>query len=91
MYASTTASGSSHIRITPRSSQIAWSQSSRIDPRACETSTIVCACEHSSFILFADLRRKRASPTDSASSISRMSGSMLTATENASRPYMPEL
>ena len=40
-------------------------------------------------ILSVDLRRKRASPTDSASSMSRMSGSMLTATENASRPYMP--
>ena len=60
-------------------------------PSAWLTSTIVCAWLQSSRILFADLRRKRASPTDSASSISRMSGSMLTATENASRPYMPEL
>src|SRR3954464_6626602 len=54
------------------------------------TSTIVRASPHSSRIFSNDLRRKRASPTESASSISRMSGSMLTATENASRPYIPE-
>jgi hypothetical protein len=51
---------------------------------------IVRASPHSSRILSNDLRLKRASPTARASSMSRMSGSMLTATENARRPYMPD-
>ena len=59
-------------------------------PSACETSTTVRSSLHSSRILRAHLRRNFASPTDSASSISRMSGSIITATENASRPYMPD-
>ena len=69
---------------------MAWSARSWIVPSAWETSTTVRSSEHSSRILRAHFRRNRASPTDSASSMSRMSGSIITATANASRPYMPD-
>src|SRR4051794_4444036 len=59
-------------------------------PRAWLTIRIVPACPHSSRMRSKDFALKRASPTDRASSMSRMSGSMFTATENASRPYMPD-
>ena len=70
--------------------QIASSQSFSTLPSAWVTSRIVRSCRHSLRIRLKDLRRKRASPTDSASSMIRMSGSMVTATAKASRPYMPD-
>ena len=90
MYASITDSGSSHIRSSPSCIQIAWSQRSLIDCSAWETRTTVRSCSQSLRMRRNDLRLNRASPTDSASSMSRMSGSMFTATLNARRPYMPD-
>ena len=74
----------------PSCSQMISSQSLRMFFREWLTMRIVPACPQSSRILSNDLRRKRASPTESASSMSRMSGSMFTATEKARRPYMPD-
>jgi hypothetical protein len=74
----------------PLSIQIASSHSFSMLPSAWLTSRIVRSSLQSSRILSNDLRRKRASPTDSASSMIRMSGCMVTATANARRPYMPD-
>src|SRR5918996_4109196 len=90
LYSSITVSGSSRIAIRPSCIQMISVQSLRSAFRPWLTMKIVPACEHSSRILSNDLRLKRASPTESASSMSRMSGSMFTATEKASRPYIPD-
>ena len=52
--------------------------------------TIVLPCWRKSAIFSEHLRWNSASPTASTSSMSRMSGSTLIATENPSRTYMPD-
>src|SRR3954470_20813352 len=66
------------------------SQSFSIVASAWLTSRIVRSSWQSRRIRSNDLRRKRASPTDRASSMIRMSGCMVIATAKASRPYMPD-
>ena len=60
-------------------------------PMSCETKMVVLPRSRNSFNQLMHLPLKCSSPTESASSMSRMSGSTLAATENPSRTYMPEL
>ena len=55
----------------------------------CEQNRIVVPFSLSAMMRSKDLRAKAPSPTDSASSTTRMSGSMLVAIENARRMNMP--
>ena len=58
--------------------------------KLCDTNTTVLPLRTSASIRSSDLRWNDASPTDSTSSTSRMSGSMCAATAKPSRAYMPD-
>ena len=90
MYASATSSGCPRIISRPLCIQRQSLHRSFIEPSEWLTRNIARAVSMISAILAWALTRNCASPADSASSISRMSGSMCTATENASRENMPE-
>ncbi len=77
-------------RSCPCSSNATSSHSARTEGSECDTMTIVLPCWRKSAIFSEHLRWNSASPTASTSSMSRMSGSTLIATENPRRTYIPD-
>ncbi len=84
-----TRTASSHMRMRPPSSHSAFEHSACTWYMACEQNKIVAPPSLRGMMRSNDLRANAPSPTDSASSITKMSGSTLVATANARRTNMP--